>query len=129
MVLYTSRRATFRPARSSTGLLMNTSEFEQYLTQVQLQGKDIKDWYYACPHRHSCYICMQWRIIRKRIVAVPRCLSGVSAGIDLNAMAVLTVSPKLCLPQASSPAATTQFNKMMSDIKHLIKLCLYVYKL
>ena len=42
MVLYTSRRATFRPARSSTtGLLMNASEFEQYLNQVQLQGKNI----------------------------------------------------------------------------------------
>ena len=58
-----------------------------------------------------------------------RSLSDASAGIDLNAMAVLTVSPKLCLPQASSPTATTQFNKMVSDIKHLIQLCLYVYKL
>ena len=60
---------------------------------------------------------------------MPRCLSDASAGIDLNAMAVLTVSPKLCLPQASNPTATMQFNTMVSDVEHLIKLCLYVYKL
>ena len=42
MVLYTGRQATFRPRRSSTGLLMNTCEFEQYLTHVQLQGRDVE---------------------------------------------------------------------------------------
>ena len=60
---------------------------------------------------------------------MPRSLSNASAGIDLNAMAVLTVSPKLCLPQASSPTATMGLNKMGLDIEHLIKLCVYVYKL
>ena len=39
MVLYTSRQAIFRPMRSSTGELLNASELEHYLIQVQLQGK------------------------------------------------------------------------------------------
>ena len=42
MVLYTSRQAIFWPKRSGTRELTNTSEFEQYLTQVQLRGKGLK---------------------------------------------------------------------------------------
>ena len=59
MVLYTSRQAIFRPQRSSTGVLINTSELEQYLAQVQLQGRDFEGLHIVCPHQHFCYICMQ----------------------------------------------------------------------